>query len=245
MSPTHQLLQNLDAISKDLWKLSLNKAVFESLKEKISTLSAQIAVHHVLDNLTSQLLDEQSGSTLLIQNRLSKFIEVLYGTSDNANLTTKPRWEELRSLDCESFLFVAASYTPLEISKMHRVEFQYLIVHIPEYLRTKNLPRRWMFRREVQMALAEKAELEYHILEFGDDDRSRKRPRLDSLAVDAQAVDAQAVDANIRHESTESESLVPSKRPPENGPASSQSKYECELRTNTKLVFKRNHPSQL
>lgn len=160
MATTEQLLQDLDSISQRMWDISLDSSAFEPLKKKISTLSAQIAVHHALDNTASQLLEKKGPSTLPIQSRLSKFIETLYRASENLSSTNKSRWQELRSIDCESFLFIAMSYTPLDISKMHRAEFEYLVQHVPKYLQNKELPVRWMFRREVQVALAEKAELE-------------------------------------------------------------------------------------
>ncbi|KAH8706864.1 hypothetical protein GQ44DRAFT_691951 [Phaeosphaeriaceae sp. PMI808] len=227
MSATEQLFQDLDAISERLWDISLENSAFESLKKKVSTLSAQIAVHYALDN-TALLLEKEGSLPLSIQSRLGKFIEALYGTSENPSLTNKSRWNELRLLDCESCLFVAESYTPLDISKMHRVEFEYLIAHVPKYLEVRKLPERWMFRREIQVALAEKAELEniaefkrkYHTLEFTQSERTRKRPRLDVQAVDT------AIGSVSRHESTDRDPSVPIQQPPPSEPTSSTSNKE-------------------
>ncbi|KAF2182614.1 hypothetical protein K469DRAFT_586157 [Zopfia rhizophila CBS 207.26] len=147
----------LDVIGEHMWDISLDNSAFNSLKTKISKLSAQIAVHHALENTVTQL--QEFGTLTDSQNRVGKFLEALYGDSDCPTSTDESRWRKLRSLDCETFLLIATSYTPIGITKMSRTEFDYLIENAPKYLHTKPPPPRWMFRREFQIALAAKAEL--------------------------------------------------------------------------------------
>jgi hypothetical protein len=150
------LFDELDLIGQGIWDISLDNSAFTVLKQKVSQLSAQIAVHRVFEDTTSQLLTPPASSASQIQNRLSKFLDALYGSSEKSN----DRWQKLLSLDCATFLFIAISFTPLDITKMHRDEFNYLLECAPKYLQSKPLPPRWMFRRDIQVALAAKADLD-------------------------------------------------------------------------------------
>ena len=49
-------------------------------------------------------------------------MDVLYGKPDNEK--NEARWQRLRDnlMDCATFLFIAVSYAPLDISKMHQTE---------------------------------------------------------------------------------------------------------------------------
>ena len=123
-------------------------------------MSTVESVFEVLDLIGRRMWDIPN-----TQSRLCKFIDILYGSSDNTSAANESRWQKLRALDCATFLFVAVSYTPLDISKMHRIEFDYLVEHASKYLQAKALPPKWMFRREIQVALAAKAELD-NITEF-------------------------------------------------------------------------------
>jgi hypothetical protein len=159
MHTVEWVFEELDLIAEHMWDISLDNSAFSSLKTKILKLSAQIAVHHALENTVTQLRDFGASSLTNAQSRIGKFLEALYGGSDCPNSSDESRWEKLRSLDCETFLLIAASYTPLDIAKMHRTEFDYLIENAPKYLHTQRPPPRWMFRKEFQMAVAAKAEL--------------------------------------------------------------------------------------
>ena len=129
------------------------------MRQKALNLSAQIAVHQVLQNTARQLLGPQNSAGLSnTQYRLGKFIDVLYGKPDNEK--NEARWQKLRDMDCATFLFIAVSYTPLDITKMHRTEFDYLVGNASKFLHVKALPPRWIFRKEIQLAIAGKADLE-------------------------------------------------------------------------------------
>jgi len=159
MSMVKQMIEPLDAISQQIWDDSLDDTAFDILRQKTLWLSAQIAVHQVLQNTSRHLLGPQNSSGLSnSQSRLGKFIDVLYGKPDNEK--NEARWQKLRDMDCATFLFIAVSYTPLDITKMHRIEFDYLVDNASKFLHVKDLPPRWIFRKEIQIAIAGKADLE-------------------------------------------------------------------------------------
>jgi hypothetical protein len=154
MSTAQRLLAQLDSISQHIWNIDLDESAHDNLNQKVSHLSAQLAVHRVFDVTLSLLLVNSSAS--LLKSRLSKFLEILYEKLDDPN----ERWQKLRSLDCAAFLFVTISYTPRDVSKMPRDDFDYLIGNAPKYLRLKQFPSKWMFCPAIQTALAEKANLD-------------------------------------------------------------------------------------
>jgi len=183
MSMVKQMIEPLDAISQQIWDDSLDDTAFDILRQKTLWLSAQIAVHQVLQNTSRHLLGPQNSSGLSnSQSRLGKFIDVLYGKPDNEK--NEARWQKLRDMDCATFLFIAVSYTPLDITKMHRIEFDYLVDNASKFLHVKDLPPRWIFRKEIQIAIAGKADLEeaasfrrkYYALEFNPDILGKGEP---------------------------------------------------------------------
>lgn len=150
------MFEQLGLIKKHLWNINLDNSVFSRLKTEISELSA---VHHTLESTVRQLHESGASTLTNPQNRIEKFLEALFGASHQPSSANKPRWERLRSMDHETFLLIAASYTPLDVTKMPQTEFRFLIENASEYLHMKPLSPRWMFAREVQMAVAAKAEL--------------------------------------------------------------------------------------
>lgn len=159
MSVVEQIAESLDTASQQIWDDGLDDSAFDILRRKALWLSAQIAVHEVLQNTARHLLGPQNSSGLLnAQSRLGKFIDTLYGKPDNEK--NEARWQKLRDMDCAGFLFIAVSYTPLEITKMHRIEFDYLVGNASKFLQLKALPPKWVFRKEIQIAIAGKADLE-------------------------------------------------------------------------------------
>jgi hypothetical protein len=153
---TQKLCTEIDLISERLWDISLDKQSFEILRQKVKLLSKQIAVHHTLELTASQLLAPQPSLAAVHESRLSKFMDTVYGDSVD---TSDERWSKLRSVDCQTFLYIAISYTPLEVSKMHREEFKYLLECTSRYLRSKIVPPRWLFSRGIQMTLAGRAHI--------------------------------------------------------------------------------------
>lgn len=144
--------QNLDSLSALVWRVTA-QSDFNVLSQKVSILSAQIAVHQALEPTSRHLRSVTVFPNA--QSRLSKFMDTIYGVGE-----VKERFQKLRQFDHATFLFIALSYTPLEITKMNRTEFEYLTQNASEFLQMKQLPPRWIFRDEVQVALASKSSLE-------------------------------------------------------------------------------------
>ena len=148
-----KITQYLDGISDMIWDVS-GDPDFATLSEKVSSLHSEIAVHRALE-LTAQNLQKPTPLPNA-QSRLSKFIDAVYGSADGKK---EERLPKLRSLPHEDFIFVSISYTPLDITKMSRTEFECLIQTVPVYLRRRNLPQRWIFRDDIQVSIASKASL--------------------------------------------------------------------------------------
>lgn len=158
MTPNEALIKLLDQVSEQLWELDLDDALFERLKKRCASLTAQIAVHRSLQGTIARI---QQGPHTPLPNtpsRIYKFLDSLYGT-ETSNTQLESRWQQLRKLDCETFLLISIAYTPLDISKMHRIDFDYLIRNARKVLDAKPLSQKWIFRKEIQLAIAEKSEL--------------------------------------------------------------------------------------
>lgn len=150
MALMKKIHQHLDSTSDLLWDTHAD-ADFAALADKVSSLNAAIAVHRALE-VTAQNLQ---GSTLpYAQSRLGKFLDAIYGPGDGKKAG---RLQKLQSLSHQEFIYTSMSYTPLDIVKMSRIEFQCLLQTIPVYLTRRNLPSRWIFRDEIQVSIATRA----------------------------------------------------------------------------------------
>jgi hypothetical protein len=52
------------------------------------------------------------------------------------------------------------SYTPLDITKISQIEFDYLVGNASKFSQIRNLPPRWIFRKDIQIAIAGKSDVE-------------------------------------------------------------------------------------
>lgn len=158
MSVVERIFEGLDALSRQIWDVSLDDSAADTFRQKASMLSMQIAVHQALGNTVRHLSQPQESTGLLnAQSRVGKFMDVIYGKPDSDKNET--RWRKLRDMDCVSFLFIGVSYTPLDITKMHRTEFDYLVSNVTKFQQVNVLPKNWIFRKEIQVAVASKADL--------------------------------------------------------------------------------------
>jgi hypothetical protein len=158
MSVVEQMFEDLDALSRRMWDVSLDDSASDTMRQKASKLLSQIAVHHVLENTARHLIGPQdSAGHSNAQSRLGKFIDTVYGKPDNKK--NEARWQKMRDMDCAAFLFIGVSYTSLDIIKMHRTEFDYLVGNVSKFMQVKALPPRWIFHQEIQLAIATKAGL--------------------------------------------------------------------------------------
>lgn len=144
--------QIFDALSHAIWKTSYDDRTWLMLTQRSSALSVQVAVFQVLQS-TARSLAASPAITTHAKSRLSKWLQSVYGQSPD-NSKVEDRWARLRELDCATFLFIALSYTPLEITKMHDTEFRYLQANASKYMCNQRLPPRWIFQKGIQMELA-------------------------------------------------------------------------------------------
>lgn len=70
----------------------------------------------------------------------------------------KVKWQKLRHVDFASFLLIGLSYTVLDIAEMHQTEFDYLLGYVTTFLQIEALPPKWMFHKEIQLAVAAETE---------------------------------------------------------------------------------------
>ncbi|EGD97885.1 hypothetical protein TESG_05388 [Trichophyton tonsurans CBS 112818] len=180
-----EIKEQLDLISGCLFELKLDEP--------------QVAVRYTLQATITYLQEQASDQLPSAASRLSKFFEILYGSQETYGTAHLPRWQRLRDLDCELLLFVAVSYTPLDLIKMRQVEFDCLLDFATKYLNENHLPPRWIFRKEIQTAIALKLDLpnlsqfkkRYHSLEFTSDNSDNERPgKRQSQGVSISARDA-------------------------------------------------------
>ncbi|CZT07028.1 uncharacterized protein RAG0_12619 [Rhynchosporium agropyri] len=151
MSVFEQILKGLDLISEQLWEDDLDDVALETLAKKTLKVSAQISVLQTLLSTSRGLLaSEDSPGPKTALTRLSK---VYKATFVKPSGKFEERWQKLRDIDCETFLFIAISYTDLELTKLNRIEFDYLIDAAREFRTRKQLPSNWMFRRRIRVVI--------------------------------------------------------------------------------------------
>ena len=133
MSIVKQMIKRLNAIYQQIQDDNLNDPAFNILRQKALSLLAQIVVYQVLQNIARQLLEPQNSIGLLnTQYRLGKFIDVLYRKLDNKK--NEAQQQKLRDIDYTTFLFIIVLYTLLDITKIYRTEFDYLIGNASKFL---------------------------------------------------------------------------------------------------------------
>ncbi|OAT03140.1 uncharacterized protein BDCG_17946 [Blastomyces dermatitidis ER-3] len=163
MATLEEIITQIDQISKRICEIDLDDSAFSKLKDKIAWLSARTSVYHSLKGLAKHL---RKSSPLPHRNgRFSKFLEVLYRSQAKSISAHVLQWEKIRGLSPEALLLIAGAYTSLDITKMGRVEFECLMNYTKPYLDARPLPEKWIFRREIQMAIAASSDLE-NISEF-------------------------------------------------------------------------------
>jgi len=127
----------------------------QRLKEKTARLTHELGVLEMLAK-TAQLLksagpDEEGNAKRFAppKSRMQKMIKAVYNSGTEPTLA---RFVELSLMDIETFLFVAASYTPLGITRLDENAFHCLLELTPQYVE-RWLPPGWLHRTEFQLAV--------------------------------------------------------------------------------------------
>jgi hypothetical protein len=149
------LSRNLDLLEQQVQTTNLHSTDLQKLKEKATRLMHQLEVLQVLAK-TAELLqdansDEEGNAKRFApaKSRMQKMIRAAHNTG------TDPIPERLRSLsllDIETFLFLAASYTPLGIGRLDKNAFDCLVELAPSYVQRRLSPG-WLHRTEFQLAV--------------------------------------------------------------------------------------------
>lgn len=149
------LYTNLDLLGQQVRTTKIHSKDLQKLKEKTAQLTHELEVLHVLAK-TAELLQSadpnENGNAKRfapLKSRIQKMTRAIY------NSGTEPVSERLRSLShihIETFLFLAASYTPLGIMRLDQNTFDCLMEIAPLYAQSW-LPPGWIHRTEFQIAV--------------------------------------------------------------------------------------------
>lgn len=146
----------LDSLCHRIWDVSPAHSV-DALTRKSAKLSMRSGIYQALDHTARCLSQFEASSLSGLRSKLCEFIRAVYGSLENDK--NKSRWQKLRDIDCTSFLFIGLAYTPVDIGEMGRTQFNYLLDNIAKFQRNQNLPPKWFFLPEIQLAVAAKARL--------------------------------------------------------------------------------------
>jgi hypothetical protein len=149
------LSTNLDLLRQQVHTTNLRSTDLQKLKEKTTRLMHQLEVLQVLAKTAELLQDANSNEEgnakrfAPSKSRMQKMIRAAHDTG------TEPIPERLRTLsllDIETFLFLAASYTPLGIMRLDQNAFDCLVELAPSYIQRWLSPG-WLHRTEFQLAV--------------------------------------------------------------------------------------------
>jgi hypothetical protein len=162
MTVAEQILEDLEGLPELLCDVSLNGLVLDLRKKvpelsELSELSMQIELHQDLENAAQYLSrPQESTCPLNIQARVRGLIRATYGRLESGG--NKARWQT-RKIDYATFLLIGLSYTPQDIVEMDQTGFNYLIGKITKSPQIEALPPKRIFHKEIELAVAEEAEL--------------------------------------------------------------------------------------
>lgn len=152
------LYTKLDRIGQEVWTLNLPATELQKLKEKATQFARELEVLEVfaitLEWLRSaDSVEKVSKRSAAHRGRVQKMMKEVQNT--NMDLTSE-RLARLRQMDMKTFLFVAASYTPLGIRRLDQNVFDCVMKLAPQYVQNW-APRGWLLRTEFQLAVTASA----------------------------------------------------------------------------------------
>lgn len=147
-----QVLADLNELCDKIWTLPPDEELLASLSKSIARLSAPVSLNRVLQ-VTAGLIKRGGVAQIQgAQGKVSKFIEVIFNDDS---------WScrQLQSLEPDTFIFLALSFTGQEIVKIDDYQLMYLLTQSSAYLKEQKLPEGWLFGKEIQLAVASRSQL--------------------------------------------------------------------------------------
>jgi hypothetical protein len=142
--------KTFESISTAMQTTTLSSEDSKMLKAKVLHLSSDLQLYGDFAK-TEAWLSERSAAAPEELNRVYR-LRVASMVRDVYGYNPDPRLQQLRLLDIATFVFLAATYKSLAITKMARAMFERLMVVTPIYVR-KRLPPGWMFEIEIHLGI--------------------------------------------------------------------------------------------
>jgi hypothetical protein len=159
--PAHQLLADLSQLIELIWTTDFGDTDFKRCKTIAAELKAELEVYGAFTDTTKWLRttsteDKSYKKTCAARKtRISKMVKAV----EHGSPKPSARFQKLGQLDVETLMFIGASYTVLEITKLAEETFECLIKMGSKRIPRTALPTNWVLREEFQVAVAESAEL--------------------------------------------------------------------------------------
>jgi hypothetical protein len=153
------LYTKLDLIGQEVWTSNLQATDLQKLKEKTTRVARELEVLEVFANTLEWLRSADSVEkgcakrSAAHRGRVQKMMKEVHNTGTDP---TSERLARLHRMDMKTFLFIAASYTPLGIQRLDQNVFDCVVKLAPEYVQSW-APPGWHVRTEVQLAVTASA----------------------------------------------------------------------------------------
>jgi hypothetical protein len=159
--PAHQLLANLGQLKELIWTTNFDDTEFKLCKDIAAELTAELEVYEAFAGTTKWLhttKTKDKGFKKICaarKTRISKVVKAVQPGPPEPNT----RFHALGQLDVETLMFIGASFTVLEITKLAQKTFECLMKMGPKHVPRTALPANWFLREEFRVAVAQSADL--------------------------------------------------------------------------------------
>jgi hypothetical protein len=148
----------LDLIGQEVWTSNLQATDLQKLKEKATRFARELEVLEVFANTLEWLrsadsVEKGSKRSAAHRGRVQKMMKEAHNTGTDP---TSERLARLHDMDMKTFLFIAASYTPLGIKRLDQNVFDCVVKLAPQYVQSWAQPG-WLHRTEFQLAVTASA----------------------------------------------------------------------------------------
>jgi hypothetical protein len=127
------LYTKLDLIGQEVWTSNLQATDLQKLKEKATRVARELEVLEVFANTLEWLrsadsVEKGSKRSAAHRGRVQKMMKEVHNTSTDP---ISERLAKLHNMDMKTFLFIAASYTPLGIQRLDQNVFDCVVKLAP------------------------------------------------------------------------------------------------------------------